>query len=121
MYSGVRMIASRILHEICLLIGKLALRGTELTLHACLGTKSDLLIEHIAIRCIGIKQTLRICYCIEARLVCAHTHQSCFYTAIDVLESRKGEQFSSKILLSCILRPLCGVQLSYHCKETITG
>ena len=44
-YSGVRVIASRILHEICLLIGELAIRGTKLTLNARLGTKSDLLIE----------------------------------------------------------------------------
>ena len=27
-YSGVRVIASRILHEICLLVGELAIRGT---------------------------------------------------------------------------------------------
>ena len=44
-YSGVRVIASRILHEISLLIGELAIRGTKLTLNACLGTKSNLLIE----------------------------------------------------------------------------
>ena len=44
-YSDVRVIASRILHEICLLIGELAIRGTKLTLNARLGTKSDLLIE----------------------------------------------------------------------------
>ena len=44
-YSGVRIIASRILHEICLLIGELAIRGTKLTLNARLGTKSNLLIE----------------------------------------------------------------------------
>ena len=44
-YSGVRVIASRILHEICLLIGRLAIRGTKLTLNVCLGTKSYLLIE----------------------------------------------------------------------------
>ena len=31
-YSGVRVIASRILHEIFFLIGKLAIRGTKLTL-----------------------------------------------------------------------------------------
>ena len=29
--TGVRVIASRILHEICLLIGELAIRGTKLT------------------------------------------------------------------------------------------
>ena len=45
LYSGVRVIASRILHEICLLIGELAIRGTKLTLNARLGTKSNLLIE----------------------------------------------------------------------------
>ena len=33
-YSSVREIASRILHEICLLIGELAIRGTKLTLNA---------------------------------------------------------------------------------------
>ena len=44
-YSGVRVIASRILHEICLLIGELAIRETKLTLNARLGTKSNLLIE----------------------------------------------------------------------------
>ena len=32
LYSSVRVIATRILHEICLLIGELAIRGTELTL-----------------------------------------------------------------------------------------
>ena len=45
LYSGVRVIASRILHEICLLIGKLTIRGKKLTLNARLGTKSNLLIE----------------------------------------------------------------------------
>ena len=38
-YSGVRVIASRILHDICLLIGELANRGTNLTLigeHYCI-------------------------------------------------------------------------------------
>ena len=44
-YSGVRVIASRILHEICLLIGELAIRGTKLTLNARSGTKSYLLIN----------------------------------------------------------------------------
>ena len=44
-YSGVRVIASRILHEICLLIGELAIRGTKLTLNARLGTENNLLIE----------------------------------------------------------------------------
>ena len=44
-YSGVRVIASRILHEICLLIGELAIRRTNVTLIGRLGTKSDLLIE----------------------------------------------------------------------------
>ena len=44
-YSGVRVIASRILHEICLLIGALAIRRTNLTLIVRLGFKSDLLIE----------------------------------------------------------------------------
>ena len=33
-YSSVRVIASRILHEICLLIGELAIGGTKLTLNA---------------------------------------------------------------------------------------
>ena len=44
-YSSVRVIASRILHEICLLVGELAIRGTNLTLNARLGTKGNLLIE----------------------------------------------------------------------------
>ena len=44
-YSGVRVIASRILHEICLLIGELAIKGTKLTLNDRLGTKSNFLIE----------------------------------------------------------------------------
>ena len=44
-YSSVRLIASRILHEIYLLIGELAIRRTKLTLNARLGTKSNLLIE----------------------------------------------------------------------------
>ena len=46
-YSGVRVIASRILHEICLLIGELAIRGTKLTLNDRLWTKSNLLIEQL--------------------------------------------------------------------------
>ena len=41
------LIASRILHEICLLIGELAIRGTKLILNARLGTKSNLLIEQL--------------------------------------------------------------------------
>ena len=44
-YSDVRLIASRILDEICLLIGELAIRGTKLTLNARLGTENNLLIE----------------------------------------------------------------------------
>ena len=43
-YSGVHVIASRILHEICLLIGELAIRRTNLTL-IVLEAKCDLLIE----------------------------------------------------------------------------
>ena len=39
-YSGVRVIASRILHGICLLIGELAIRGTKLTLTTKLGCVS---------------------------------------------------------------------------------
>ena len=46
-YSGVRVIASRILHEICLLIGELAIRGTKITLNARLGTENNLLIEQL--------------------------------------------------------------------------
>ena len=46
-YSGVRVIASRILHEISLLISELAIRGIKLTLNARLGTKSNLLIEQL--------------------------------------------------------------------------
>ena len=44
-YSGVRVIASRILHEICLLVGKHAIWRTNLTLIVRLGYKSELLIE----------------------------------------------------------------------------
>ena len=44
-FSGVRIIASRILHEICLLLGELAVIGTELALNARLGIESNLLIE----------------------------------------------------------------------------
>ena len=44
-YKGVRVIANRILHEICLLIGKLAIIGTKLTLNACLGIKSNSVVE----------------------------------------------------------------------------
>ena len=36
---GIRVIASRILYEICLLIGILAIRGIKLTLNALLRTK----------------------------------------------------------------------------------
>ena len=46
-YSGVRVISSRILHEICLLIGELAIRGTKLTLNARLGTENNLLLEQL--------------------------------------------------------------------------
>ena len=51
-YSGVRVISTRILNEISLLIGELAIRGTKLTLNAGLGTENKLLIEqyNIAIR-----------------------------------------------------------------------
>ena len=37
-YNCVRVIASRIFHEISLLIGELAIRGTELTFNVRLGT-----------------------------------------------------------------------------------
>ena len=46
-YSSVRVISSSILHEICLLVGEFAIRGTKLTLNARLGTKSNLLIEQL--------------------------------------------------------------------------
>ena len=42
---GVCVIATSILHEISLLIGELAIRGTKLTLNAGLGTEDKLLIE----------------------------------------------------------------------------
>ena len=42
-YSGVREIATRILHEISLLIGELAIRGTKLIINAGLGTENKLL------------------------------------------------------------------------------
>ena len=45
MYSGVRVIASHILHEICLLMGELVIGRTNLTLIVPLGTKCDLLME----------------------------------------------------------------------------
>ena len=44
-YTGVRVTASRILHEICLLIAELTTRQTNLPLIVRLGTNSDLLIE----------------------------------------------------------------------------
>ena len=47
--------SSRILHEICLLIGKLVIRGMKLTLNARLGTKSNLLLEQY---CVAIRRTL---------------------------------------------------------------
>ena len=47
LYSGVSVIASRILHEICLLIGELAIRGNALTLNVRLGAENTC---YIAIR-----------------------------------------------------------------------
>ena len=47
LYSGVRVKASRILHEICLLIGEPAIRGTKPTLNARYGIKSNLLLEQL--------------------------------------------------------------------------
>ena len=44
-YGIVRLIASRILHEICLLIGELANRGTKLTLNARMGAENNLLLD----------------------------------------------------------------------------
>ena len=44
-YSGVRGIETRILNEISLLIGEIAIRGTKLTLYAGLGTENKLPIE----------------------------------------------------------------------------
>ena len=41
MYSGVCVIASRSLHEICFLIGELFIRGTKLALNARLGTECN--------------------------------------------------------------------------------
>ena len=38
-YSNVRVIASRFLHQICLLIDELDIRGTKVTLNARLGTE----------------------------------------------------------------------------------
>ena len=49
-YSGVRVIAGRILHGICLLISELAIRGTKLTLNARLGLKSNLLIQQYGVK-----------------------------------------------------------------------
>ena len=40
-YSGVIVIESRILHEICLLIGEFAIMGTELTLNTRLETEDS--------------------------------------------------------------------------------
>ena len=45
MYSGIALLATRILHEIWLLIDEVAIRGTKLTLNAGLGTKKKLLIK----------------------------------------------------------------------------
>ena len=56
----VPVIASRILHEICLLLGELSIRGTKLTLNARLGTKTNLLKSNIAIR----RTPLYILYCV---------------------------------------------------------
>ena len=53
--NGVRVIASRILHEICLLISELAIRRTNLTLIVHLGIKSDLLIGQY---CLLLEQLL---------------------------------------------------------------
>ena len=55
--SGARVIASRILHEICLLYGELAITRTNLTLIVHLGAKSDLLIKQYAIRTIANRHT----------------------------------------------------------------
>ena len=44
-YSGIALLATRILHEIWLLIGEVAIRRTKLTLNDGLGTKKKLLIE----------------------------------------------------------------------------
>ena len=52
-YSGVRVIATRILHEISLLIGEIAIRGTKLTSNA-VGTENKLLIE----QCLLLEQLL---------------------------------------------------------------
>ena len=41
----IRVIINRILDEISLVTGELAIRGTELTLIAPLGTENNLLIE----------------------------------------------------------------------------
>ena len=50
-YNCVRVVASLIFHEISLLIGEFAIRGTELTCNVRLGTDNSLLIEqYIAIR-----------------------------------------------------------------------
>ena len=46
-YSGVRVIATRILHEISLLIGELAIRGTKLTLNGGLGKEIKLPLEQL--------------------------------------------------------------------------
>ena len=53
---GIRVIASRILYEICLLIGTLAIRGIKLTLNALLRTKVTNTREQI--RGIAIRRTL---------------------------------------------------------------
>ena len=70
-YSGVRVIASRILHEISLLIGELAIRGTKLTLNARLGTENNLLIEQLLLSehyCIS-NLVITGVYCIISQLL----------------------------------------------------
>ena len=61
-YSGVRVIASRILHEICLLIGELAIWRTNLTLIVSLGAKSDLLLEQLLIGEHYCTSTVKVTY-----------------------------------------------------------
>ena len=62
-YSGVRLMANRILHEICFIVGELAIRGTELSLNARLGTENNLLLEQLLLgehRCILIRNDITI-------------------------------------------------------------
>ena len=77
----VRVIASRILHEICLLIGKLVIRG-QINIKCSLGIKVTcnrailLLDEH----CCKLKLLLiEVSICILRLNLCIHTNEISYY------------------------------------------